>query len=187
MGGADGDTLFSSSYAAYESLSPGLRAFLQSTRAVHSGAFLLNPRYGAKNYEGKNNAGAAYRSEGGDGFDIPIEQLHPCVRKHPETGRPCLFVNGGFTKRFEGWTDEESAPLIQQLVQHAGREEHLYRHKWSAGDLVCWDNRCTMHKGPSPKQFPKDAVREFIRTTVTNRAEARPQRAEGGGGLGSRL
>lgn len=70
-------------------------------------------------------------------------------------------------------------------MQHSGREEHVYRHRWSPGDVVCWYNRCTMHKGPAPKQFPKGAVREFVRTTVRPSTESRPQRAGGepGGGL----
>ena len=103
-----------------------------------------------------------------------MEQAHPCVRRHPESGRAALFVNGIFTKRFEGWTEDESTPLLRALVAHASRAENVYRHEWREGDVVCWDNRCTMHSGPESEKFPETAVREFLRTTVTPRTEERP-------------
>ncbi|HUZ43782.1 MAG TPA: TauD/TfdA family dioxygenase [Acidimicrobiales bacterium] len=74
-----------------------------------------------------------------------LESVHPVIRTHPETGRRALFVNAGFTRRFEDMSPEESRPLLDLLVRHATAPDLCYRHQWSAGDLVMWDNRGVMH------------------------------------------
>merc|ERR1711959_393529 len=118
--------------------------------------------------------GFSFRDRCENELGIPLEMPHPCVRLHPETGRPALFLNVTFTDHFEGWTRKESKPLLDALIQHASKEENVYRHKWRKGDLVCWDNRCTMHSGPPAKLFPEGAVRQMVRTTVIPEAEVRP-------------
>jgi taurine dioxygenase len=119
-----GDTMFASAYAAYEGLSPGLRATLDELRAVHRGT---------------ERAAAA-------GLDQDaVTCSHPVVRTHPETGRKALFVNGNYVSHIEGWTPEESAPLLHYLYAQVGRAEYTYRHRWHDGDLVIWDNRCAQH------------------------------------------
>ena len=75
----------------------------------------------------------------------------------------------------EGWTKKESSPLLKMLVDHATKEENVYRHRWKKGDLVCWDNRSVMHRGPPPDQFPAGVVRDLVRTTVIPTGEHRPQ------------
>lgn len=119
-----GDTMFSSMYRVFESLSPGLQATLLTLRAVH---------------QGTERAAAA----GLDGE--AVRSVHPVVRTHPETGRRALFVNGNYVSAIDGWTPEESAPLLEYLYDQCARPEHTYRHRWQAGDLVIWDNRCTQH------------------------------------------
>lgn len=119
-----GDTMFASQYAAYDSLSRGLQETLLSLRAVHQGTDLAA------------DAGL----EAGD-----VTAVHPAVRTHPETGRRGLFVNGNYTKRFDGWTAGESAPLLGYLYAQACRPEFTWRHRWHEGDLLIWDNRCTQH------------------------------------------
>jgi taurine dioxygenase len=119
-----GDTMFSSAYAAYEGLSDGLKELLGALRAVHQGTEL----------------GAA---SGVDPADMTC--AHPVVRTHPRTGRKALFVNGNYVTGFEGWTPEESAPLLRYLYEQVARPEYTYRHRWSVGDLIIWDNRCTQH------------------------------------------
>jgi taurine dioxygenase len=74
-----------------------------------------------------------------------LEAVHPVVRTHPETGRKALFVNAGFTRRFEDMTEQESRPLLRYLVDQATQPDLVYRHHWSPGDVVVWDNRCVMH------------------------------------------
>jgi taurine dioxygenase len=119
-----GDTMFANAYLAYEGLSPSLRAVLDGLSAVHQGTELAT------------SAGLDQQA---------VTTVHPVVRTHPETGRRALFVNGNYTSHFEGWTKEESAPLLQYLYAQVGRPEYTYRHRWMAGDLIIWDNRCTQH------------------------------------------
>lgn len=119
-----GDTMFSSGYRVYESLSPGLQQALATLRAVHHGTELAS-------------------SAGLD--ESAVTTTHPVVRTHPETGRRALFVNGNYVSHFEGWNEGESAPLLQYLYDQVARPEHTYRHRWQDGDLIIWDNRCTQH------------------------------------------
>jgi taurine dioxygenase len=92
-----------------------------------------------------------------------LEAVHPVIRTHPETGREALYVNGGFTKRFEGMTAEESKPILDYLVSHASRPDLTMRHAWSEGDIVMWDNRCVMHYAVHDYA---DSTREMHRVTV---------------------
>ena len=71
--------------------------------------------------------------------------MHPVIIRHPESGRPALYVNPGFTLHFEGWTDEESRPLLDYLYRHAARPEFLCRFRWEPGSIAFWDNRATWH------------------------------------------
>ncbi|MEE8297488.1 MAG: TauD/TfdA family dioxygenase [Hyphomicrobium sp.] len=75
----------------------------------------------------------------------PIENLHPVVRTHPETGRKSLFVNRAFTTRFEDMTEEESRPLLEFLHAHGARPEFTCRFRREKGSVAFWDNRCTLH------------------------------------------
>ena len=70
--------------------------------------------------------------------------IHPVVRTHPETGRKSLLVNQRI-RRFLGMSDEESQSLLAMLNAHATSPEFVYRHRWSIGDVVMWDNRCSCH------------------------------------------
>jgi taurine dioxygenase len=74
-----------------------------------------------------------------------LEAVHPVIRTHPVSGRKALFVNAGFTRRFEDMTVAESRPLLNHLVEVATTPDLCYRHRWAAGDVVMWDNRGVMH------------------------------------------
>jgi taurine dioxygenase len=67
------------------------------------------------------------------------------VRVHPETRRRALYVNVAHTVRFEGMTEEESAPLLSFLYRHQVRPEFTCRFRWRPGSLAFWDNRCAQH------------------------------------------
>ena len=71
--------------------------------------------------------------------------IHPVIRTHPETGRKSLYVNLAHTSRFDGMTEEESAPLLSYLFQHQIRPEFTCRFSWAPGSMASWDNRCTLH------------------------------------------
>lgn len=132
-----GDTEFANMYAAYESLSPGLRSFLDGLCAVHSSAL-------ADVSKTREDRLADAAREGHD-TEQAYESVHPAVRTHPETGRRALYVNVAHTVRFEGMTEEESRPLLEFLFQHQIRSEFTCRFRWEVGSLALWDNRCAMH------------------------------------------
>ena len=74
-----------------------------------------------------------------------VEAIHPAVRVHPETNEKCLYVSMSHTSCFEGWTEEESKPLLEYLQTVITRHEYTCRMKWEKGTLGLWDNRCTQH------------------------------------------
>jgi len=132
-----GDTLFASMYAAYAALSDGLKATLEGLKALHSSRHVFGPAAAARrgDLEGRiRNAELATQ-----------DAVHPAVIRHPETGRKVLYVNPGFTVRFDGWTEEESRPLLDYLYRHAVRPEFTCRFQWREGSLAFWDNRSTWH------------------------------------------
>ena len=95
---------------------------------------------------------------------------HPVLRRHDQSGRMALFVNEQMTDRFEGWSVEDSAPLLDYLFSLASRPAFQYRHRWRPGDLIMWDNRCTQHFAPLDYDFANlDALqnrRLMLRSTL---------------------
>ncbi|MEM7252823.1 MAG: TauD/TfdA family dioxygenase [Pseudomonadota bacterium] len=134
-----GDTMFANMFSAYEALSEGMKESLEGLRAVHSSRHVFGPnaRYLKERTDLKG------RFENAD--SATQDAVHPVVIRHPISGRKALYVNAGFTLRFDGWTAEESAPLLQFLYRHAARLEFTYRFQWEAGSIAFWDNRATWH------------------------------------------
>ena len=120
-----GDTLFSNQYLAYEGLPNALKKNLENKLAVHS------------------NLGVVILS-GGDAKDAK-EVDHPVVRTHPESGRKALYVTEAFVKEIKSLDSKASQETLKTLYQHTSYKDYIYRHKWTAGDLVVWDNRCVLH------------------------------------------
>ena len=132
-----GDTLFSSMYLAFEALSDGLKEMLLGLKAWHSSRHAFG-------------YGAAESEHYGDGRlanpDLAVQDaLHPVIITHPLSGRKSLYVNLDFTVRFDGWTVEESQPLLDYLYAHGAREEFTCRFQWEQGSIALWDNRATWH------------------------------------------
>jgi len=128
-----GDTLFANQYLAYETLSEGLRQALDALTGINS----------SLKAEASRTREDALRAAGVENKVLQGE--HPVVRTHPETGRKALYVNVGHTARFKGWTEEESAPLLEYLFAHQVRPELTCRFRWEPGSLAFWDNRCAQH------------------------------------------
>ncbi len=128
-----GDTLFASMYAAYDALSEGLKQTLRGLRAVHSSRHV----FGVERGDLKGRIGNPELAT--------QDAVHPVVITHPESKRQALYVNPGFTVRFEGWTDEESRPLLDYLYRHAQKPEFTCRFQWREGSVAFWDNRSTWH------------------------------------------
>lgn len=132
-----GDTLFASQVAAYEALSPGLKATLEGLNAVHS----AGREYSAKGHSAqKRGSMQVVEAEG-----LAGEFVHPVVKVHPETGRKALYVNPAFTMRFEGWSRRESKPLLEFLFEHSRYEAFTCRFRWEPGSVAFWDNRSVWH------------------------------------------
>ncbi len=130
-----GDTLFANQYLAFETLSDGLKRTLEGLTGVSSSAK-------ADVSKSREDRIAANPTEHAKSV---FEAEHPVVRTHPETGRKSLYINIGHTARFVGWTEEESAPLLQYLHQHQIKPEFLCRFQWRPGSMALWDNRAALH------------------------------------------
>jgi taurine dioxygenase len=135
---AGGDTLFSSMYAAFEALSPGLQKTLEGLKALHSSRHA----FGAS---AKRLAESDLKGRIGNPELATQDAIHPVVITHPESGRKALYVNSGFTLRIDGWSDQESEALLGYLYKHAVRPEFTARFRWQPGSLAFWDNRSTWH------------------------------------------
>ena len=145
-----GDTLFANLYLSYETLSPKYRSFIEGLEAIHDVTLV-------KGIEKRDPAKVADMKR----INPPI--AHPVVRVHPETGRKSLFV-GQRVRGFVGMTQEESAPILAFLNEHAASYEFTFRHRWSVGDIVMWDNRCTQHL--ALPDFDQTKTRHMIRCSL---------------------
>src|SRR5258708_5931349 len=92
------------------------------------------------------------------------EPTHPLVRTHPDTGRKSLSLNPNGRKEIEGMDRAESDRLPDELIAHAIQPKYQYRHVWRQGDIVIWDNRCTMHKANA--DYPEGERRLMHRVVV---------------------
>ena len=133
---AGGDTLFANMSLAWETLSDGMKDMLSKLEAVHSSRHVFGPGY-------KANPDVADRFRNPE--QAVQDAVHPVVIRHPDTGRKVLYVNPTFTVRFNGWTEEESRPLLDYLYEHASKPEFTCRVEWRKGSLGLWDNRATWH------------------------------------------
>ena len=88
---------------------------------------------------------------------------HPIFRKHPETGRTSLFVSELMTAEIIGLPEDESRALLQTLFEHQRRDAFVHAHAWRPGDLLMWDNRCSVH---ARNDFPGDQRRLLRRLTL---------------------
>jgi taurine dioxygenase len=132
-----GDTMFASMYAAYETLSDGLKQTLNGLRARHSSRHIFGP---ARAERKDDTVGRIKNPELAN-----QDAVHPVVITHPLSGRKSLYVNPSFTLGFEGWTDVESKPLLDYLYAHASQPSFTCQFQWQPGSIAFWDNRATWH------------------------------------------
>lgn len=126
-----GDTLFTSTCAAFETLSPTMQQFLSQLHAVHESEHIYRGRYADR---GVKDEDITYPSA-----------IHPIVRTHPESGRHSIYVNPSFTTRIDGFSRHESNTLLNLLYEHQQRPEFQVRFRWQQNAIALWDNRCTQH------------------------------------------
>jgi alpha-ketoglutarate-dependent 2,4-dichlorophenoxyacetate dioxygenase len=84
------------------------------------------------------------------------------VRVHPGSKRKTLYL-AAHASAILGWPLPDGRLLLRELIEHATRRDFVYRHEWREGDLVIWDNRCTMHRG---RAFDEHEVRDLRRVTT---------------------
>lgn len=132
-----GDTAFASQHAAYLALSDGMKHMLEGLNAWHSSRHVFGVVH--------TDAEAHQDGRLGNEANATQDALHPVVIKHPLSGKKCLYVNGDFTTHFDGWTRQESQPLLNQLYAHCSRADFTCRIRWEPGTLTIWDNRALQH------------------------------------------
>ena len=130
---AGGNTYFCDMYYAYESLPEAMKQRISGFRLKHDGTY---------------NSGG-YLRQGVAAVDDPVNSpgaYHPLVCRHPETGRRMLYLGRRRNAYLGGLSLAESEALLDELWSYATREEFAWHNEWRPGDLVLWDNRCTMHR-----------------------------------------
>ena len=151
-----GNTYFSSMYLAYESLPDELKQRIECLSLKHDGTY---------------NSGG-YVRQGLTAVDDPVTSpgvVHPLVCTHPETKRRLLYLGRRRNAYIHGLSLPDSESLLDQLWSYAAREEHAWHNEWRVGDLVLWDNRCTMHRRDP---FDSNARRVMHRTQI--KGDTRP-------------
>jgi taurine dioxygenase len=151
---AGGDTYWANMVLAYETLPAELKSRIAGRRAVHDATY--------------NSAGERRKGYGEvvDPRAAPGAR-HPLVRRHPETGRPSLFLGRRRNSSIEGLEAAESDALLDRLWAHATQPRFSFRQQWRVGDLVLWDNRCTLHRRDA---FDPQARRLMHRTQIKDSA-----------------
>lgn len=131
-----GDTQFRDAAAIFDALSPGLQKTLEGLRAVQAQEQLLAQAQSTNNYANERTFSMA------DGKSVAV---HPAVITHPVSGRKVLYVNPGYTYSFEGWSREDSLPLLEHLFEVGQRPEFTCRFRWQVDTVGFWDNRRVWH------------------------------------------
>jgi taurine dioxygenase len=143
-----GQTQFADMVAAYDTLPDLLKQRLAGLRAIHD-LDVSRARMGEPPMTAEQRQKAP-----------PVD--HPLVRTHPDTGRKALYVSG-HVACIEGLPALESESLIAQLMEHATQPRFVFSYHWRPGDVVMWDNRCTMHRATG---YDVSAERRVIHRTV---------------------
>jgi taurine dioxygenase len=143
-----GETLFADMVAAYEALPETMKRRIAGVRAVHDLDY-------SRTRAGEPPMTPAQRAEA-----PPVH--HPLVRTHPDTGRKLLYISH-HVSHMEGMPVDEGRALLEELMAHATQERFVYRNTWQSGDVVMWDNRCTMHRAT---EYDAAEERRIIHRTV---------------------
>lgn len=149
-----GDTLFACMYSGYEALDTQQQLQAESLTALHSMSGLN--RFLEKESE---HGAAEGRSEAADSLVV----RWPLVRTHPRSSRKSLYFGSRVTIGIEGWQEQKAREYLTALESKATQPAFRYRHKWSVGDAVLWDNRRVIHAG-TPYDV-NEHRRELHRTT----------------------
>jgi alpha-ketoglutarate-dependent taurine dioxygenase len=153
---AGGETELADMRAAYDALDTATREKIADLAAYHS------------LYASQAKAGYVFKTGEGYGYHTKGAPLRALVKVHPVTGRKSLFV-GRHAFRIPGMDDGEAQALLDELLEQACRAPRTYAHKWRAGDVVMWDNRCILHRA-CPYDYNEIRVMRHVR--VAGEAES---------------
>lgn len=138
-----GETEFADMRAAWDALDQATQRRLEGLSAYHS------------LYYSQSRQGFSHRTDHFYGFHDKGAPLRAVVKVHPETGRKSIYT-GRHAHNLNGMTPEESQRFLDDLLDWACQPPRTYRHTWSVGDLVVWDNRCLMHRAcPYDRKYPR--------------------------------
>jgi taurine dioxygenase len=157
-----GDTLFASGAAAYDDLPADMKEKLERLYAINSASHAAKKKLERAKERGTDDAELRARIER-QAREFP-DVVHPLVRRHPLTGRKCLYLSGDQTCAVVGWDEPSSNALLDELKNHYLSPKYIYRHTWKVGDVVFWDNCLCMHKAVQDYQLP--LRRKMLRTTI---------------------
>jgi taurine dioxygenase len=129
---AGGDTEFINAYKVLEALPVNFRHRIEGLRAVHM-------------YRARRNVSPVADQSPEEAAETPPVD-HPLIRTNPGSGRQSLYINPNRIDHIQNWTELDSDALLEALYAHAFQPEFQYRHSWRPGDLILWDNRCTLHR-----------------------------------------
>ena len=155
------DTVWTSLKAVFSDCSPAMQQMLRGLNAVHETAFSRGKAQADSiAYDPTKETDSRKKEAVKAQYRDPVS--HPVVHRH-EAGYDTLYVNPAFTSGIDGFDEAESKALLGYLYEKAMHPNYMYRHHWSQGDLVIWDNRCVMHYGVN--DYSENDTRILHRTT----------------------
>ena len=141
-----GETIFSNQYAVYKALPEKLKQELKIRQAYTAYEF-----------------GTTVKNKAEYNDPEMRSANHPVFRTHEETGKKSVFVNELMTEKIIGLSDGKSSAYLDQIFAMQRETRFCYEHRWQVGDLVIWDNRCSLH---ARRDFPRNQRRLLRRITV---------------------
>ena len=137
-----GDTLFSNQHLALEKMPAPLRKKLEGKNAIHSALIPYSPGggYGDKDRE----MGRSMDIRASD--EAFSKQLHPIIKKHPETKREGIYGTIGYIIGIDGMDSQDAMKLLMELSAWQCQEEFIYKHQWKKDMIIMWDNRSVLHR-----------------------------------------
>ena len=126
------DTLIADAVAAFAALPPERQTEVEAMQVVHNRAHLI----------AKYNRAQLSTED----MEKMQDVIHPAVVKSPIDGRKCFFLTNGSTKGVVGMSDDEGVALVAELITYATQEQFVYRHRWRDGDVLIWNDMCTLHR-----------------------------------------
>jgi len=148
---AGGNTCFSNMYKAYENIPPALRDRLKGRKVLQLHDYKRRERIDI------------------DKVDLSgiLHHEQPIFITHPATGRKALYISRLMSARIEGMGRDESEAALETLFEISEHPSIIYEHEWKPGDLIVWDNWCSIH---ARKDFPRDEPRLMRRLTIEGQA-----------------